>query len=650
MSKINILDKSIYNLISAGEVVERPCSVVKELIENSIDAGANSISIEIVNGGISKIRVSDNGSGVEKDDLEKAFLPHSTSKITNALDLNSIATFGFRGEALCSIATVSRTTMTSKTKDNDGNMITVIGGEIQEITPVGCVNGTTIMVEDLFFNVPARAKFLKKPKLEESEITNYVSRLILSNPEIAIKYIADGKLIYQSTGNGLFEAIYSIYGKSVVDNLIEIDTKTENASLKGYIGKPTFSKSNRTYQTLSVNNRYVLNQQLSVAVSKAYENFLMKGQFPFYVLNLNVPYDSVDVNVHPNKLEVRFEDSSKIFGFILNSISDKLFNTTTIKQINSFDEEDIPETKSLHTFATNFGSNYVVNDNKSEDFDKNIEYPKEIDLSDDEPKSCQNELILEQKNENFDRMLYENKKSLSQFLSNDIMPETVNSDDGFSHDLAYNLTVKQTAEQQEMKDLSDIPVLKDDIKIVGVIFNTYIIVQNSTSIFMIDQHAGHERILFDKFMKEIEKTNVPSQMLLVPYVLELTVTDYSFIKENLDKLQALGFELENFGTNSFKVNTIPLLLKDISLKEFFDLILKDSTSQFTSKNTEFIRDYIAKCACKSAVKANDILSKGEIEILVEMLKETKTLLCPHGRPIIIEITQKEIEKWFKRIV
>lgn len=642
MSKINILDKSIYNLISAGEVVERPCSVVKELVENSIDAGANNISIEIINGGISKIRVSDNGSGFEREDLKKAFLPHSTSKITTASDLNNIATFGFRGEALCSIATVSKTTLTSKTKDSDGNMIQAIGGEISDITPAGCVNGTTIMVENLFFNVPARAKFLKKPKLEESEITNYVSRLILSNPSISFKYIADGKLIYQSTGNGLFEAIYAIYGKSVIDNLIEIKAETDNASIEGYIGKPTFSKPNRTYQTLSVNNRYVLNQQLSVAVSKAYENFLMKGQFPFYVLNLNVPYDSVDVNVHPNKLEVRFEDSSKIFGFILNTISDKLFNTTTIKQINSYTETDTPITRELHSYKSDFGSNYIVGGNNPEENATIIEQPKEIDLSDDEVK--------QEKNDNFDKLLYENRKSLAKFLSNDISAETVNSDEGFSQDLAYNFTVKQSIQQQEMKDISDEKIFKDDIKIVGVIFNTYILAQCKDSLYMIDQHAGHERILFNKFMKEIEEKEISSQMLLVPYILELTITDYTFIKENLNQLRFLGFDLENFGSNSFKVNTVPLLLKDISLKDFFDLILKDSNSQFTSKNSEFIRDYIAKCACKSAVKANDVLSKGEIEILVDKLKETKTLLCPHGRPIIIEITQKEIEKWFKRIV
>jgi len=289
MPKINILEKEIYNLISAGEVVERPASVVKELIENSLDAGANKISIEIIEGGIKKIRITDNGCGIERDDLKRAFMPHSTSKVKYAEDLDSIATFGFRGEALCSIATVSKASLTSKVKEQDGNRIVIHGGEIISEEPAGCIDGTTIQIEDLFYNVPARAKFLKKPKQEESEITNYIARLIMANPKISIKYIADGKLIYQSPGTDLYEAIYSVYGKSIVDNLIEIRAEADDIVVEGYIGRPTYSKPNRTYQTLTVNNRYVLNHQVSAAVSKAYENFLMKGQFPFYVLNINIP-------------------------------------------------------------------------------------------------------------------------------------------------------------------------------------------------------------------------------------------------------------------------------------------------------------------------------------------------------------------------
>lgn len=650
MPKINVLEKEIYNLISAGEVVERPASVVKELIENSLDAGATKISIEIIEGGIKKIKISDNGCGIEKEDLKKAFMPHSTSKIKDATDLDCIATFGFRGEALCSIATVSKTTLTSKVAEQDGNKIIIHGGEIIAEEPAGCVDGTTLLIEDLFYNVPARAKFLKKPKQEESEITNYVARLIMANPNISIKYIADGKVVYHSPGTDLYEAIYSVYGKSIVDNLIEVKSEIDGVVLEGYIGKPTFSKPNRTYQTLTVNNRYVLNHQISAAVSKSYENFLMKGQFPFYVLNLRIPYGSVDVNVHPNKLEVRFENSSKIFGLVLNSISDKLLDLITIKNVSSNEDFSEPSAVNLSTLSNTFGSSYIDIVKNGEEIKNEtiVEKPREIDLSDNiyAIQSQENSTNLESETR-------KNKELLAEFLvdKNDI--NTLRSDDGFAYDLAKSFTINQKIEQQkfEIVNQNNVNIFEEEFKIVGVLFNTYILIEKEKSIYLIDQHAGHERILFDKFMGEISSSNISSQILLVPYVLDLNINDFSFIKENKSRIENLGFELEEFGSNSFKITSVPLLLRDISLEEFFNLILKDSqTKEFTLKSDEFIKDYIAKCACKSAVKANDNLSKGEIEILLNMLKTTKTLLCPHGRPIIVEVTMKEIEKWFKRIV
>ena len=654
MPRINVLEKEIYNLISAGEVVERPASVVKELIENSIDAGATKISIEIIEGGIKKIKITDNGCGIEKDDLRKAFMPHSTSKIKVATDLDSIATFGFRGEALCSIATVSKTTLTSKVKDEEGNRIVIHGGDIISEEPAGCLDGTTLQIEELFYNVPARAKFLKKPKQEESEITNYIARLIMANPEIAFKYIADGKLVYQSSGTNLYEAIYSIYGKSIVDNLIEIKAESDDILVKGYIGKPTFSKPNRTYQTLTVNNRYVLNHQISAAVSKAYENFLMKGQFPFYVLDIKIPYDSVDVNVHPNKLEVRFENSSKIFGLVLNSISEKLLGLTSIKNISSFDLMENIQNNNLNTLKQNFGSSYVVSDNIStiqsqDEGTMQFEKPKEINIDD--------EGIIESTNSEpaneLEKEIFRNKMNLAEFLVGETPINSLNSDDGFAYDLAKNFTTKQQIEQQKFEILNqnNINIFEEDFKTIGVLFNTYIMIEKEKSIFLIDQHAGHERILFDKFMAEVRDSTISSQMLLVPYMLDLNINDFTFIKDNKEKIEQLGFELDEFGSNSYKITSVPLLLKDIALEDFFNLILKDSQiKEFSFKSEEFIQDYIAKCACKSAVKANDSLSKDEIEILLNMLKETKVLLCPHGRPIIVEVTQKEIEKWFKRIV
>lgn len=643
MSKINVLDKSIYNLISAGEVVEKPASALKELVENSIDAGATNISIEIENGGISKIKITDNGSGIEKDDLVKAFMPHATSKVATAEDLNSIGTLGFRGEALSSIAAVSCVTMISKTiDDTTGNKIIIAGGEVEAIEPSPAVDGTTIIVENLFYNVPARAKFLKKPKKEESEITNYISRLILANPNIAFKYTADGKLIYQSFGNGLFDAIYNIYGKSVVDNLLEVKAENDEIKLFGYIGKPSFSKPNRTYQTLVINNRYVINQQISIAVFRAFENYLMKNQFPFFVLHLEVALDKVDVNVHPNKLEVKFENSSRIFSFVLNAVAEILYNTNFVKNINEF--------ASVDENVDNIGLN---NDNNKQVFDTNNADSGKIDLfnttqitndlgNDNKTQTSSDDNNADDYKEKFNN----NLQSLSYFLSDNDSNE-LRQDDGF----AYNLTKLATTSQYSDEVQEKIIEVDNNISTyVGKVFGTYLIVQKGESVFLIDQHAAHERILYDKFVSELENNSVLSQALIIPHMLELNAIEKGFIEDNLEILENFGFEIEEFGVNSYKITSVPLVLSEINLKTFFDSFLKEISVNSTLKKVDILKGYLAKTACKSAVKANDRLSENEIDKLLNDLTITQTLLCPHGRPIIVEITKTEIEKWFKRII
>jgi DNA mismatch repair protein MutL len=346
---INLLPSEIYNKISAGEVVERPASVVKELVENSIDGGATKIVVEIRNGGISEIIVRDNGVGIEPEDVEKAFLPHATSKIAKAEDLANIASLGFRGEALASIASISNVEMISKTENHDfGICIKISGGKIMEKSQVGAEIGTKVSVNDLFFNTPARLKFLKKPKSEEGEITNLISRLILANPNLSIRYIVDEKIVYNTFGNGLAEALYIVYGKETYDNLLEIDYASGDISLKGYIASPTYCKPNRTYQTLFVNNRLVTNYMISSAVQDALDGFIMKGKFPLFALNLKLPYDSVDVNVHPAKQEVKFENPGKIYG-IVNSAIYKVVSSVNFIQENSFiqpkKEEKVDESK-----------------------------------------------------------------------------------------------------------------------------------------------------------------------------------------------------------------------------------------------------------------------------------------------------------------
>lgn len=653
MSKINVLDKSIFNLIAAGEVVEKPASVVKELVENSIDAGATQINIEIVNGGITKIRVTDNGCGIEKDDLTKAFLPHATSKVKTADDLGRISTLGFRGEALSSIAAVSKITMLSKTADSDGNKIVIEGGEVKSISPIGCVDGTSISVEQLFYNIPARAKYLRKERQEEGDITNYVARLILSNPNVAIKYIANDKVVYQSTGNGLYDAMYAIYGKSIVENVTDFEYKDDTYHVYGYIGNPTFSKPNRTYQTLVVNGRYVISQSLSVAIYKAYENFIMKGTFPFFVLNIDVALDKVDVNVHPNKLEVKFEDNNHIFGILYSAISTKLYD---IHAINTIGYSENQETKSEPTVnmvkpiseneGSSFKSNFVDKVNEDHTYTPIKEtvietQPKVESEVNDTPK----EVTLEK-----DELFNENFKTISDLLvSKDSATKVANND--LAYTLAEQLTMKQKEVMPKVENAPELSLDIDTYKIVGTLFNTYIIVEQKETMFLIDQHAAHERLLFDKFKAEYERSIISSQPLLIPHLLEVNNQEAEFLNENIGELKQLGFDLEPFGSNTYKVNSVPNTLKNINIQAFFNEVLSGVNNRFVMKKTDIMHDYLAKSACRAAVKANDILCDEEIKVLLTNISnKDQVLLCPHGRPIILKITKNDIEKWFKRLV
>ena len=652
MSKINILDKEVYNKIAAGEVVEKPASVVKELIENSIDAGATNISIEILDGGISKIKVIDNGCGIEKDDFPKVFLAHATSKVKSVEDLSNIGTLGFRGEALSSIASVSKVTMASKTEGDIGYQIKVTGGELGEIEPIGATNGTYMQVEDLFFNIPARKKFLRKPKLEENDITNLISRLIMANPNISFKYTADNKIIFQSFGNGLYDAIYAIYGKSIVDNIFEFEFAKGDFEFSGYLCKPTFSKPNRTYQTLIINGRYVINQTISTAIYKAYENFIMKGTFPFFVIKLKIPLDKVDVNVHPNKLDVKFEDNNQIFGIVYSNILDILYNINNTKSIVAEEnilEENIDKSKLNNLseigseYKNDFGEKLVKTNSFSKNLDENVDYEitsnsldiKEVDLSDNiEYEINKNQTYSNTSNLKFDFQLSSPKIS-SEF------------------EKSIPIEIEPEENDNNIKEIIQDKINFDDydFKFIGTLFDTYILIEKNNNLLLIDQHAGHERILFDKFSKELENKQVALQSLLIPIILETNYVESNFIEENLNVLKTLGFEISIFGENSFKVETVPLLLNNINVEEFFDNILKDIDNKLIFSKNDTIRDYIAKSACKSAVKGKDKLSNNEIEYLLNQInKDGQVLLCPHGRPIVVSISEKEIEKWFKRIV
>lgn len=645
MPNINILDKSIFNRIAAGEVVEKPASVVKELVENSIDAGAKFITIEIVGGGIKKIRVTDDGCGMDKDNLPKAFLPHATSKISCLDDLDKIGTLGFRGEALSSIASVAKITALSKTKNSEsGTKIHIEGGEVLEISETGCVDGTSITVEDLFYNVPARAKFLRKPKTEESEITNLISRLILANPKIAIKYVVDSKTVYHSTATNLKDAIYTIYGANAIENLIPVEYTYQNIiSVEGFIGLPSFTKPNRTYQTIIINGRFVNNKTISTAIYNAYEPYIMKNSFPFFVVSVKLPLDKVDVNVHPNKLDVKFENNNLIFGAFYNPISEILLNLST--KVRKFETAEPTEKLQKENEEVNFSNLKTLSDSDGKQFEPNALNNSNTvtfaNIDEDSSNELKDISMLNSNNEDL-------HNSINSFLNNDSFNFEAQNNT-IANDLVSIAEKENVFSQSNI--FNDVKVDLNTVKIIGICFNTYIIVENGSSIYFIDQHAGHERLLYDKFKASFEKNDLAVQNLLVPYVLNTNYLESDFINNNIEIFKSLGFDIEPFGINSFKVSSVPVLLKDISLYKFFNDVLQDLNKNLNLTKSDILKDYLERSACRSAVKANDILSKNEIEILLNMLNSSKQiLLCPHGRPIIIEITSKEIEKWFKRIV
>lgn len=649
MAKINVLDSSVYNRIAAGEVVERPASVVKELVENSIDAGATQIVVEIEYGGIRKIKVTDNGSGIEKEYIREAFMPHATSKIASAEDLDSIVTLGFRGEALASIAAVSHVSMISKTKNADlGSFIELEAGKILKMSEIGARDGTTMTVNDLFFNVPARAKFLKKPKGEEAEVTNLISRLILANPKISFRYIVDGRTVFASSGKTLSEAMFAIYGKEVLIETLEVKLGSNNVKISGFIGRPSYAKPNRTYQTLMVNGRYVCDNMISLAIANAYGEMLMKRKYPFFVLNLEIPVGDVDVNVHPNKLEVRFAYPNKVYGLFFEATS-KALNlmdyVSSVETNNFVGQYQSPEVKNkVETISANqddisIGTKLQSGAKRSEKIDKagvNLN-PFSADFS-----KMTNDEINETKHQVISTVMSMNDESkvASGFgLSSKLMERL--ADAAKNNDLD-----KFKPDNYIMNDGSGI---RGDIKLVGKVFNTYLIVELDRDIFFIDQHAAHERLLYEKFKLQVDKSAITIQPLLIPYILSVNSMEAEYLQANLKNMQSLGFDIEEFGNNTFKVMAVPSLLSDISFDDFFTAFLTET--KFEGTKSDLIKEQLMQHSCKSAVKGGNDLTLSEVNKLFENMSNEKIpLFCPHGRPIAVRVSKHEIEKWFKRIV
>lgn len=610
MAKINVLKSSVYNKIAAGEVVERPASIVKELVENSIDAGATKLEIYIENGGLTTIHIIDNGCGIESDSVETAFLNHATSKILNETDLEKISTLGFRGEALSSIAAVTKVEVITKTAfDEFGTKLILEGGNKIYKDIVGAAIGTSIKISDLFFNTPARKKFLKKASGETAEITNLVQRLILANPNISIKYVSNGNVIFNSQGAGLQSAIFSVYDKNTLTNCKEINWFYKDIEVYGYIGNKNFTKPNRTYQTVIVNGRYVNNHTVSTAVQRAFDRYLTTRSYPFFVINIKLPHEKVDVNVHPNKLEVKFEDSQSVFYAVYIPIKEVLEENG---------KSDVPNVE-------------ITGKQNNE-----VQTLRNLNNNSETTPSAKN---FKQTNINV-KIDYENDREL---FKNILKPQP-----SFANGLASPLA----SQPYNQSDVSQMQTEATEINFeesitVGTVFNTYIIIQNEDNLFFIDQHAAHEMLLYDKFMSDYDKNKNIKQTLLLPYIFNAKSDEREFIFKNLAIIQECGFMIEEFGSSSFKISEVPLIFANADLEKFINSFLEDLNTE--KIDIKYIKEKIAKSACKAAVKAGNKLLPSDIEYIKKNLDKSNILRCPHGRPVVVKITKYEIEKWFKRV-
>lgn len=687
MGKINILTKEIFNRIAAGEVVDRPYSAVKELIENALDAGATEISVYVEKGGRQLIRVCDNGGGIEPDDMRKAFIPHATSKVAKVEDLDSIATLGFRGEALASISSISRTEITSKTESNPACRVLCEGGYIGKVEPAALDRGTEVAVHDLFYNTPARAKFLKSDKAEEGDIHNFVSRFILGNPNVSFKYYSDGKLKLQSFGNGLDEAVTQVYGAKVIPNCYKINAEKNGIKIHGFIGNQNFFKPNKSYQSLFLNGRYIVNSIVSSAITNAYASYLMKRQYPFYVLFLDVPAEMVDVNVHPNKADVRFTDGRAVYGAVYSVISGILDGTARAADF-VVDYARIPEIRSSMPVQTSIGEaaaqgaelgsgtgdpeggKAVQDQPKAPDLyggDLSKEKPESSDGQQADSGYLSYEEVLshggvQEKSssakaepvpdysayENYAEPKFEDRERTYPVYAyySDLKEKNVlgvsSPTLGISDSLVPSSRQKKAEEQEKF--------VCRDFTYKGNLFNTYLLYEIGGEVYIIDQHAAHERLIYDRFRKQVEERKVARQGMLVPYIISLTPEENSFMEENLMLIREMGFDIEPFGINAYRVCEVPVDLKDLDFAAFFNELLSDVSGLKSIKMADVLKDKIAMAACKHAVKGGMELTRQEADGLLAEMHGDMGLKCPHGRPVAVKLTKYQIEKMFKRIV
>lgn len=706
MSNIHVLDQITIDKIAAGEVIERPASVVKELVENAIDAGSGSVTVEIKEGGISYMRIADNGCGIARDDVQNAFLRHSTSKIRAAEDLEHIASLGFRGEALSSIAAVSQVEMITKTKEQLlGTRYQIAGGKEEELEDTGASDGTTFLIRKLFYNVPARRKFLKTPITEASHVGDLMTRLALSHPEISFQFINNGQSRLHTSGNGnLKDVIYHVYGREITANLIPLEYKNNGLSLSGYIGAPLISRGNRNFENYFINGRYVKSNIIYRAIEDAYKDFSMQHKFPFTVFHITIDGEHVDVNVHPTKMELRFNNQQEVYNTLYEAIDSALHGRELIPKV-TLDEpkvprvEAVPVTKEKQNFRTTGSSvsfastagNMTKQAAQSEMWagmqtpvkqktkippkeERNLDYfmeqmKKRVTSYHQQNSSAE----VKSRSDIFkpERQADRIREAVSQYKATardakkqefpkktDVTPEIPGTAKTTAEKTTANgqgIDIKAN-EKPEQMDLFEDRFLdkerKADYTLIGQIFDTYWLVQFENSLYIIDQHAAHERVLYERTLREMKNREFTSQMISPPIILNLTMQEAELLRQYMDRFTRIGFEFEEFGQDSFAVRSVPDNLFSIAKK---DLLLEmiDHLSDELNRNqpSDLIDEKIASMSCKAAVKGNMSLSAAEVDTLIgELLLLDNPYHCPHGRPTIISMTKRELEKKFKRIV
>lgn len=650
MAKIQVLDAGTIDKIAAGEVVERPASVVKELVENAIDAKASSVTVEIKEGGISFIRITDNGSGIEASEVRNAFLRHATSKITTAEDLHSIKSLGFRGEALSSIAAVAKVELITKTKDSlTGVRYLSEGAEEKEFSEVGAPDGTTIIIRNLFFNTPVRRKFLKQPQTEGGYVIDLMEHMALSRPDVAFKLTVNNQLKFNTSGNGnLKEVIYRIYGRETAANLVEIQAESQGIAVSGYLGKPVLNRSTRSFETYFLNGRYIKSNVMAKAIEDGFRQYLMQHKFPFVVLHFAMDTALVDVNVHPTKMDVRFTDGSRIYEFITEAVAEALQEREMIPEAVL----DNPAAKKADSAVPKSDAGKALLSSDRTEEKTSVPEPKVSVPEPFEVKRTAQFRVMEE-------MKYEaDKPKMQDFMQNPVWEKM--SEQSFGAKMQENEGIlasepaKAPSKPVQMNLFEEKLLTQEnrrEYRILGQIFDTYWLLAFQDKLFIIDQHAAHEKVKYERLIHRFQEKEIVSQNLVPPIVVTLSAREEQTFSAYQDVFAGLGFEIEEFGGSEYAIRSVPTDLYGCQEKELFLEVLDDLFDGPLYKNLTVVEEKLASMACKAAVKGNHAFSTAEMEALIdELLTLDNPYNCPHGRPTIISMSKYEIEKKFKRIV